>query len=439
MKKFTLIIFLNSCILGEVYAQNHPFFKDPFSQISWQQAIKVHNVYPIDPANSDNDKPLGTLAEKPRLDSTVFQEYDRLTKSWSPVNRIEYNYDLQWRPQTITSVYYELGVWVPFVKEEHNFDLFNRLSTIIRYKYNQATSLYSKAYYEEFYYDTSGKLKESYNSYWDTTANNWQTDRKLSYSYDVNGKLIIEIREDFDLDLNKWVYDSKVDIDYNGAGRMSKVYLYYFDETTNNWSQGLKEEYGFNAQGNVDLLNRYIWNENDTSWNDYGSSEFSYDSKGNLIQEEATGIESEMRYIFGYQIDVPLKEVIGPSVEYYQQRFKNAIHNQVTKFSRFEYDNDNMTWVTKTDMTYYYSTQTTGRIENITSGLSIFPNPSEGTLFLSKNLTGSFMLYDVSGQVILTLHGDNFNQIELNHISKGLYFYQITGDNQVYKGKLILR
>lgn len=429
MKKLALYLTLFLLLTPGVRAQDRANFKEIHSRHGWEIIQQQDNP----------QGPNGTLAERPRLDSTVYQNYDYINKIWSLQSRVDYSYDEMFKFKSSLRSIYELGAWVPDHKSEANFDLFNRISTYIHYRYNPATMNLEKSNYEEFYYDTSGRLKESFTSFWDKDANNWQTNYKLTYTYDLNNKPIIKISQEFDLTLNKWVYDTKTETDFDGSGRMIRVTLYYFDESTNNWLQGHKEEFGYDAQGNIDLLNRYIYSENENKWNDYGSSEFLNDSYGNQLQEEATGIESKTRYNYGYNTDVPLKEVIGPPLDYYPQRFYDKIKNQVTKYTQSVYSNDDMTWYTVVDMAYHYSTHTTGSIKSTISELKAYPNPSDGMVIFPENVKGVLFLYNTSGKQVETFNMTESNQLNIGHLTKGLYIYEIKTDREVFRGKLMLK
>ena len=78
-----------------------------------------------------------------------------------------------------------------------------------------------------------------------------------------------------------------------------------------------------------------------------------------------------------------------------------------------------------------------------TNSLAVYPNPTNGiiTIELPKNSTsGSFRLINVRGKEVLDkIINSSTNQIDVSHISKGIYFYRYRDKKQGYAGKLVVQ
>lgn len=73
--------------------------------------------------------------------------------------------------------------------------------------------------------------------------------------------------------------------------------------------------------------------------------------------------------------------------------------------------------------------------------VSVFPNPSNGEFYFKNLEIGDRLeVYDVSGKCVLNaLSTSSTQKINLGEKEKGIYFYRITGSNEVSVGKLILK
>ena len=84
-------------------------------------------------------------------------------------------------------------------------------------------------------------------------------------------------------------------------------------------------------------------------------------------------------------------------------------------------------------------------VSNKDSFVNVFPNPANDNLTISHNLTTkdgiiSLEIMDVMGRVLMnkTINNTN-NQIDINQLSSGLYFYNIIqNDKMVQSGKLVV-
>lgn len=72
-----------------------------------------------------------------------------------------------------------------------------------------------------------------------------------------------------------------------------------------------------------------------------------------------------------------------------------------------------------------------GSIKNDKAALC-FPNPSDGTVFFSRPMTGEVNCYNITGKLVKSINGQNVDKIDLNSCGKGIYFIK-TPDNLTSK------
>jgi hypothetical protein len=77
-----------------------------------------------------------------------------------------------------------------------------------------------------------------------------------------------------------------------------------------------------------------------------------------------------------------------------------------------------------------------------TNSLAVYPNPTNGivTIELPKESTsGSFRLLNINGKEVFNQNlNSSANQIDVSHLSKGIYFYRYRDNKQGYAGKLVI-
>lgn len=88
---------------------------------------------------------------------------------------------------------------------------------------------------------------------------------------------------------------------------------------------------------------------------------------------------------------------------------------------------------------FYQAYQTLSSDKFAESTFKIYPNPTTGTVyFYGTSTEPSYLkLYDISGKSILKTYIQNNTSIDIHHLEKGVYIYQITTDNYTKTGKIL--
>lgn len=85
-----------------------------------------------------------------------------------------------------------------------------------------------------------------------------------------------------------------------------------------------------------------------------------------------------------------------------------------------------------------YGFDTLGTIQFEELGLELYPNPTDGKLFINGNTNKitRIEVYNLTGQRVLLVE-DNFNEINLSALDSAVYMLKILGDNAMFSSKVI--
>ncbi len=137
----------------------------------------------------------------------------------------------------------------------------------------------------------------------------------------------------------------------------------------------------------------------------------------------------------------------------FTQNFRQCLKNHDYAFTYNEtgdklieealsYYYDGIPFVLKT--TYYYSIHLVNSIHTANDLESkspvVYPNPFTNQLSIRLNNTNSqavFELFDAQGRKVLSTCVQNSETIDLTNIARGVYFYTLSKDNNLHRGKLI--
>ncbi len=78
---------------------------------------------------------------------------------------------------------------------------------------------------------------------------------------------------------------------------------------------------------------------------------------------------------------------------------------------------------------------------NEKSTLFLYPNPTSGEIrLLCKHTLTLFLLTDQAGRIVCRINNpEEGNAINLNYLSKGVYFYQANDGSREWQGKIIVK
>ncbi|MDX2190330.1 MAG: T9SS type A sorting domain-containing protein [Bacteroidota bacterium] len=80
----------------------------------------------------------------------------------------------------------------------------------------------------------------------------------------------------------------------------------------------------------------------------------------------------------------------------------------------------------------------TGSISNVESlNFKLYPNPFSGFLNIEVNKPGQFIIYDTFGTVVYERQVNGYQELDLQNLAKGLYYYRFVSSGEVKQGKVV--
>ncbi|MBN1767705.1 MAG: T9SS type A sorting domain-containing protein [Prolixibacteraceae bacterium] len=338
--------------------------------------------------------------------------------------------------------------------------------------------------YENLYDEQGNQTLASYYT-WDSEINQWKGRNNLTESsYDVHGNATLVVIKKWDESLNQWINSSKSEYSYNETGLRLQSITSEWDSTDGDWIVVNKTEYSFNENGASTGVIEYEWDNEDGVWVNSWQHEIIYDAYGNLIQlillqvdtasnelhvsakEEFTYNGDNKQILMEYsslnengQLVVFIKQETAydangsviletnymldeQSGEFIKTADSEYIYNEsgdklIEESSSSYYDG--IPFVYKTN--YYYSIHfVTSVIDLETNSPVVYPNPFNDQLSFQLNKNSkhiAFELFNLQGQKIISKSVLISETISVESLASGVYFYRLSIDNTIHRGKLI--
>jgi len=301
----------------------------------------------------------------------------------------------------------------------------------------------------------------------------WEAYYRIEYTYDEDDNLVEVLALGMD-DSNIWG-DNRYLYTYT-EGRITKLIWSGWSPSDQAWNDFYGFHYEYNTQNQLintiqyrlydqseDWLARFayihdggdklltftlsIWNPVDEIWGPINRTNYIYDDVKNLIRrnkqrEVADEWKDELQIKHTYNNDYAYQDLIidgatqniifdGSSYEYRHMRVsdESSIWNSTLQEWRV---------ISRTD--YYYSSLLTNVENAALPQLHIFPNPAEDmiTFDLENTASANVKLYDTQGKYIGTQSLQN-NQLSVNQLDSGTYFYELFYEGEMFGGKFIVK
>lgn len=321
------------------------------------------------------------------------------------------------------------GEWTPHHRNELNYDS-NGHQTLYNASFlDSATHTWmfkvGSFKYENTYDDHGNQTLSSY-YIWDGERNQWKGRNQLiESSYDLFGNVTLELTKEWDASLNQWAKSRKTEHRYNETGQRLQQITSKWSNTNEDWVAENKTEYDLNELGVITGLLDSEWNSEDSLWVVTEKDVMSYDSHGNILLKS------------NYIPD----EQSGDFVKSYDNEYRyNEAGDQLIEEANLSYFGG-VAYISKTN--YYYSLHTVASVID-TESVSpvVYPSPFNDRISIQLNSSHKpalFELFNVQGQKVMSKQMSNSETIPVARIENGIYFYQISLDQKLHRGKIIKR
>jgi len=418
-----------------------------------------------------------TTEIKQKLDFVIFEAFDDSLRSLVTAFKDEYRYDASGRQtQTVSwdcvkevcepnymdeftydsngnkslySYYHRdsaSGNWILYYKEEMFYDAANNLLRAIESYMDDSTKVWRYTGKFDRTYDADKNLLTSTDFKWDVDNNIWVNNNKNQYEYD-HGKMVRDTHTIWNDSTGIWVNSNKVDYSYDSAGHETLEVEYQWNVMTSQWGNSNKYEYTYNSNGKVTKEIAYIWNSDQGIWISSWQDEYIWDEFGNLAMDyEYFEIDStgqwltQFKMVYSYDNTVNHADLILPE-DFFPIDFFN---HKLLILSGLSLVDSTKQWLEEERITFQYSEINIGGIPEISlADIRVFPNPATDNIMIESDMpmvSAKFELSDIQGRRILSedLTGTR-KTISVGNLPSGVYFYQISKQGKVNRGKIMIR
>ncbi len=340
----------------------------------------------------------------------------------------------------------------------------------------------------EIGYDSFGNeiLNISYN--WDTDSSDWIGYQKSEYAFDAKGNKLLEAHYRWSVDLNIWVGDgSKYEFEFNSNGNQVLLIYYSWLNDSNNWilSQKLVDVYDdndnhiaierynwdrnlgewimiwkrpqyFNSQNYLIGWEEFTWETDSNRWKGNDKYEFEPDENGNMVVGidynwdkttcdwiESSKVETQLNLAYSYEdLILPTSPLAFFSIfsPWYYQRL-NSYRNMVTQLVGYNWNKDINDWQPDGIHKFFYSGDVNNNIIQLDeTEMLVYPNPASDFITIG-NISHSthFQLFSVTGKLVLSKILESSEDVSVQGLKPGMYFYRLETKNQQQKGKLVIQ
>lgn len=292
-----------------------------------------------------------------------------------------------------------------------------------------------------YYFNQNGVMDSLIYEYADQGGSTWIKYSKRTFDYTGNGR--IDKETDYYWN-NFWVPDYRTSYIYALNGNLEKTIFEFHDGQ--NWTNNFYNQYHYGNTNLVDSILGYYKDMFGGSDILDGKIEIEHDQNGNPSRQifayfDGLNYVYDSREEFAYDLSALFSNAVYPNLESpFYQMTPNEIVNLPIGDTYSSFENG---WKLRESSIYFYSQQTISSIsdKNIKSDIRVYPNPASDQINIYTPIVKSNMvleIIDAQGRRILKEElYDNYSQIQIANYQSGIYFYQLSSDEGVQKGKFV--
>lgn len=422
---FLAVFFISGNVFAQTYHVNNAgnpvqtkkgntLKQNVFLDATADYSEKLINIVTSSLLNSSSLKTDFSYNEKNQVVQSGNWLYDNITQAWNGQTRSDFVYNGSGEiiEQTTVNVNPELA----------------GLGNDVRYQYN---------------YDNSGLLKELIISTKANGESSWSVNTKTTYTYGASNRLEEE---------NHWIanfftgtleYTAKTEHLYNENGVLTEQKFYMIEPTTQITLLSGKSEFVFNQDG-------YVQQQIDYEADDMGVLQFSdklentFDAYGCISETETFSYDlnanawlNDSKSISTYDHSVTTENLLIPWT------FMDNSSYKLTDRETFVWEASQNTWVKTQHSTYNYAgiNATIADWQEHSDLIEVYPNPAQKYIRIKNaEIPGRIEISAVNGKILFHKeihHADE--QIGLNGLIPGMYFYSVTSKNKTSVGKILIQ
>lgn len=380
-------------------------------------------------------------------------ELNSQTFQWENSLKTENSYDIKGNISQVIREEWDVGSseWVPTSKTEYSYDESDNLVSILDYEWSQSVSLYLNSRKIAMTHDENGLETQSIVSFWDADQGLWLEAWKYEYSYNTDNALLLETEYEWDDDASDWILSWKTDYYYDENKKLTTKEEFNWDSQTSLWIAYWESILAYDANGNISeqIDSEYLLPEG--TWQEQYKGEYTFDEQNNPLtemysqwDENTTQLTPRAKYEYVYDQGILLSELVAPPINWFVPDYREQILSKPLGYVSYEYNADTPAFEVYYQEVYFYNEHyPTHTIGSETSHIaSVFPNPASE--YITINFAGedpqvTFELYDVTGRRVIFRKVENGERLNMEGWQDGIYFYRITGNEQIQTGKILIK
>lgn len=351
----------------------------------------------------------------------VYSSWSGKNNRWENLMQEKTDYDDQGKLIGFTSYVWANGQWNSVSKREYIYGDDNEVIQELRYAWKYNLNDWLKVEKWAYEYDDEGRSLKDSCYWWREPSQDWELQEKNDYSY-IEGKLHYIIGSKWDNATTQWRYSEKKWYLYdNIKWKLNSLSSYEWYDAINNWK----------------LVSHKVFGYDDGDFEDYmiGYGVLSRDLDSDAWKKHLSEL-----YIVNYSINS--QELVLP---YFLKTNEFFFYHKVVSKKQSTTDlaiNEKKQY---RQVEYYYSpvgdVNTSARYKINQEEVNVYPNPARGSVTINFSTSyghGLFELLAINGKKILSTTCMNGDHINISSIKPGIYFYQVTLDEKVESGKLVI-
>lgn len=450
MQKMKTLIMSLALIMGTVSqlsAQNETkkYLTTPIkaSQLTHSEIQQLHQqVKPTTHSMSISSYKSDNLA----LDSTVhltaantgiLQEQDKTEYTYSTGNNTIVAVSHQWDTQQ--------GTWEKLHKKSTRYNNDLQVENYTTYNWNVSQAEWIPAVKLINNYNSNGtRISEQYSA-WDPFTEAWKVTSRIDMVLNTDGTIQQQTSSNYDTDSDSWYPVNRISYVY-GNDQITEVTGEIYDHLLGAWQPNFRFAHYYNGAGKLNFSEfHFYYNQ---TWVHQQISNYYYDAAGNPVAElisslnENTGIFDPIQKTeLTYDLTQAINTIQCPVAMYWGISNQHNIFNKPQSYALYNYhDNE---WELSDEFSHYYS----DIIKPVTEAESIvqlvaYPNPTPSAFRLKGKAQFDYAvvkIFSIQGKEEFSANIRANDEISIDHLSNGIYIYQITDGLHSYTGRITKR
>jgi hypothetical protein len=344
-------------------------------------------------------------------------EWNRQYDNWEYYIKRYYNFDSL---SNLKSYFDTINHrWDP---QERNFIFYDTNSNIYRHEGRRYIRKYSNFYNAQNLLDSL--IFNVYDKWDDTIYATW-SGREV-FDYDNNGNLISKVISS-KVSGYYWKHLSKEEWSYNESSNITSNAVYNWLESTNSWAgYGYSYEWEYNSDEIIVEYKILDWNDDLQEWENYTKDTWEY--------SDYKTVKKSHRWNNSYYMVInPIEtSIYGQNKLLLKKEYKYSSSSIVVYYC---YDGGQCLIDSNND-------ESLNVIEDITSHISIYPNPADDQIILQieSNDYSSLVIRNITGQIVMQEQINNSQmQLDVSELESGLYLIELQGKDRSITEKIIIR